>query len=142
MTESDANEERSAQMRLIRSKDTKPELIVRKALHALGYRYRLHAKNLPGHPDLTFARFKKVIYVHGCFWHRHAGCKKNRTPKSKLDYWGPKFAANVARDSRNQKELQEMGWGVLVVWECELKNMEVIMRKIISFLENGNETLL
>jgi len=130
-----SDEKRSTQMRLIRSKDTKPELVIRKALYSLGYRYRLHAKNLPGHPDLAFPGRKKVIYVHGCFWHRHAGCKKNRTPKSKLDYWEPKFAANVERDLRNQQELQEMGWEFLVVWECELKNIEEITEKAINFLE-------
>lgn len=136
MTDKATDEERSAQMRLIRSKDTKPELIIRKALYALGYRYRLHAKNLPGHPDLAFSGRKKVIYVHGCFWHRHPGCKKNRTPKSKLEYWEPKFVANVERDMRNQQELEERGWKFLVVWECELKNLKELTEKIVTFLES------
>ncbi len=139
MTDKATDEERSAQMRLIRSKDTKPELIIRKALYALGYRYRLHAKNLPGHPDLAFPSRKKVIYVHGCFWHRHPGCKKNRTPKSKLEYWEPKFASNIERDLRNQQDLQKMGWQFMVIWECELKNMAELIDRIVTFLECKKE---
>lgn len=125
---------RSAQMRLIRSKDTKPELAVRRALFALGYRYRLHSAKLPGKPDLAFPSRRKAIFIHGCFWHRHPGCKKSRMPKSRLDYWEPKFAANVARDARNQAELRAEGWRFMVVWECELHDIERLTRRIVRFL--------
>lgn len=126
---------RSAQMRLIRSKDTKPELAVRRALFALGYRYRLHAAQLPGKPDMAFPSRRKAIFIHGCFWHRHSGCKKTRTPKTRLEYWEPKFAANVARDARNQAALRAEGWRFLVVWECELLDIERAVRRIVAFLE-------
>lgn len=126
---------RSAQMRLIRSKDTKPELAVRRALFALGYRYRLHSATLPGKPDLAFPGRRKAIFIHGCFWHRHPGCKKTRMPKSRLDYWEPKFAANVARDARNQAELKAEGWRLMVVWECELHDIDRLTRRIVRFLE-------
>lgn len=126
---------RSAQMRLIRSKDTKPELAVRRALFALGYRYRLHSAKLPGKPDLVFPSRRKAIFIHGCFWHRHQGCKKTRMPKTRLDYWEPKFAANVARDTRNQAELRAEGWRFMVVWECELHDIGRLTRRIVRFLE-------
>jgi len=126
---------RSAQMRLIRSKDTKPELIVRRALFALGYRYRLHYANLPGKPDLAFPGRRKAIFIHGCFWHRHPGCKKTRMPKSRLEYWEPKFAANVARDAKNQADLRAMGWQFMVVWECELHDTEHLIRHLEQFLK-------
>lgn len=129
-------EARSAQMRLIKSKDTKPELLVRRALFALGYRYRLHVKGLPGNPDLVFPARKKVIFIHGCFWHRHEGCRKSRVPKSRLDYWIPKFAANVQRDHKNQQDLAHTGWEALVIWECELKNAEAVIARAVSFLES------
>lgn len=122
-------------MRLIRSKDTKPELAVRRALFALGYRYRLHAAQLPGKPDMAFPSRRKAIFIHGCFWHRHSGCKKTRTPKTRLEYWEPKFAANVARDARNQAALRAEGWRFLVVWECELLDIERAVRRIVAFLE-------
>lgn len=126
---------RSEQMRLIRSKDTKPELAVRRALFALGYRYRLHSNKLPGKPDLSFPSRKKALFIHGCFWHRHSGCKKTRTPKTRLDYWNPKFAANVERDARNQAQLRAEGWKFMVVWECELHDIERLTRRIVAFLE-------
>lgn len=126
---------RSAQMRLIRAKDTKPELAVRRALFALGYRYRLHAAKLPGKPDLVFPGRRKAIFIHGCFWHRHSGCKKTRTPKTRLEYWQPKFAANVARDERNQAALRAEGWRFMVVWECELHDLDRLTRRIVRFLE-------
>jgi DNA mismatch endonuclease (patch repair protein) len=134
MTAKSIDVARSEQMRLIRSKDTKPELAVRRALFALGFRYRLHYKKLPGRPDLAFPGKKKAIFIHGCFWHRHPGCGKSRTPKSHLDYWIPKFESNVLRDERNQKELLEAGWKFLVVWECELHNLDETIKKISRFL--------
>ncbi|MCV0381743.1 very short patch repair endonuclease [Nitratireductor sp.] len=125
-------EERSKRMSLIRSSDTTPELAIRRALHALGLRYRLNDKKLPGKPDLVFPRYKHALFVHGCFWHRHAGCKVATTPKSNTDFWLQKFQRNVDRDARVQAELRELGWTVQVVWECELKTPEQIQKVAIS----------
>lgn len=111
--------ERSERMARIRSRDTKPELALRKALHALGLRYRLGSK-LPGKPDLVFPRHKAVVFVHGCFWHRHEGCKVATTPKSNTPFWTEKFERNVSRDQRVARELEAAGWRVFVAWECEL----------------------
>lgn len=118
----------------IRSKDTVPEMVIRRLVHGLGYRYRLHSGKLPGHPDLTFAGRKKVIFVHGCFWHQHEGCRKGRLPKSKLDYWKPKLKENAARDRRNIEKLISLGWNVLVIWECEMKNMDEVKNQVVKFL--------
>lgn len=112
--------ERSARMALIRGKDTVPELALRKAIHALGMRYRLHAKDIPGKPDLVFSRFRTALFVHGCFWHRHEGCKVATTPKSNTDFWVEKFRKNIDRDARTIQALESMGWKVIVVWECEV----------------------
>ncbi len=111
-------------MARIRSKDTKPEMIVRRLVYSMGFRYRLHKQELPGKPDLVFAKRKKVIFLHGCFWHRHdsAGCKNGRLPKSRLDYWLPKLERNAARDAKTTNELNALGWGQLVIWECQVKN--------------------
>ncbi|GJB83451.1 very short patch repair endonuclease [Aeromonas caviae] len=113
--------ERSKRMSRIRDKNTKPELALRKSLHKLGLRYRLHGSDLPGKPDLVFPRYRTVVFVHGCFWHRHAGCSIATTPKSNTSFWLDKFKKNVARDAQVIAELQAMGWTVLIVWECELK---------------------
>src|SRR5437016_10732119 len=108
-------------MSRIRSKDTKPELLVRRLIHTLGYRYRLHRRDLPGVPDLVFPSRRAVIFVHGCFWHRHKRCKGGaRAPKSRLKYWKPKLEGNSVRDARNRKSLLRNGWRVLVIWECQL----------------------
>ncbi|WP_017903184.1 very short patch repair endonuclease [Pseudomonas asplenii] len=112
--------ERSKRMSRIRSKDTRPELILRKILHGLGLRYRLHSASLPGKPDLIFPRYNVVVFVHGCFWHRHAGCKIATTPKSNTPFWLEKFEKNVERDIRVRSQLENLGWRVFVVWECEL----------------------
>ena len=106
-------------MSLIRSKDTKPELLVRKALWAAGYRYRLHAKGLPGKPDLVFAGLSTVVFIHGCYWHAHA-CQKGRIPAQNSRFWPEKFITNKARDKRNSQRLRRAGWSVLTVWECSL----------------------
>lgn len=103
----------------IRGKNTKPEITVRKFLHQKGLRFRLHAK-LPGKPDLTFPKYKTAVFVHGCFWHRHEGCRFSTTPKNNADFWQKKFAANVERDARATAQLEELGWRVLIVWECQL----------------------
>lgn len=120
-------------MSLIRSKDTKPELLLRRQLFARGYRYRLHDKRLPGKPDLIFPKRRKVVFVHGCFWHGHS-CPHGRMPKSKQDYWAPKIAANQERDAAQQQELAQLGWQVMVVWECELKELDRALEKVTAFL--------
>jgi len=113
---------RSAQMRLIRARDTKPELIVRRALHAAGLRFRLHAKDLPGKPDIIFRRRRLAIFVHGCFWHQHPdpSCKRARLPKSRQDFWEPKLNGNRSRDEAVTARLQDEGWRVIEIWECQL----------------------
>src|SRR5687768_2132535 len=107
-------------MARIRSSNTKPEVSLRKALHRLGLRFRLHGRKLPGKPDIVLPRFKTAIFVHGCFWHRHEGCKVANTPKSNTDFWVDKFSRNVARDAKIADELKRLGWRVIVAWECEL----------------------
>lgn len=112
--------ERSDRMSRIRGKDTQPELALRKVLHRLGLRYRLHGAGLPGKPDLVFPRYRTVVFVHGCFWHRHDGCNIATTPKSNTPFWLEKFEKNVARDARVATQLEALGWRVFIVWECEL----------------------
>ncbi|WP_245163669.1 very short patch repair endonuclease [Burkholderia latens] len=129
-------------MSRIKGKNTKPELIVRSLVHRMGYRYRLHRKGLPGRPDLVFAKRRKVIFVHGCFWHRHEGCRLARLPKSRLDFWRPKLDANAKRDKEVELRLAELGWKVLTIWECEVKEGAALASRIRAFLddtENNNE---
>lgn len=128
---------RSERMARVRGKDTKPELIVRRLVHRLGYRYRLHSPDLPGKPDLTFRRKRKVIFVHGCFWHRHDDpeCRLARLPRSRLDFWLPKLEGNYARDQRVMLELENMGWATLVIWECEVKQTASLEARIRGFLD-------
>jgi DNA mismatch endonuclease, patch repair protein len=114
--------ERSARMARIRSGNTMPELFLRKELHRLGLRYRLHRRDLPGKPDLVFPRYKAVVFLHGCFWHRHGGCKIASTPKSNTELWVSKFERNMSRDARVAMELRALGWKVVVAWECEANN--------------------
>jgi DNA mismatch endonuclease, patch repair protein len=132
-------EQRSRLMAGIRSKDTKPEMIVRRLTHALAYRYRLHDRKLPGSPDLVFPSRRKVVFVHGCFWHRHPGCRLAYFPKSNTDFWQTKFDANVQRDQRALKDLRAMGWDVLVIWECETGEADALSSRLIDFLKNKNE---
>lgn len=127
--------ERSERMGRVRSKDTKPELAVRRLVHSLGYRYRLHRTDLPGCPDLVFSSRGKVIFVHGCYWHRHQGCPHTRLPKSRLDFWRPKLEANAVRDATNLKKLRVLGWGVMVIWECQVKKRETLATRIKRFLQ-------
>jgi len=118
--------ERSERMSRIRSKDTSPEVALRRALHALGLRFRIHDKRLPGRPDIVLPRFKTVVLVHGCFWHRHQGCRVATTPKSNTAFWLDKFERNTVRDARNIASLQALGWKVLVAWECELGSLRKV----------------
>ena len=121
-------------MARIGPKDTKPELVVRRLLHGLGYRYRLHRSDLPGTPDICFPARKKVIFVHGCFWHRHDGCPRTTTPKTRTSFWEEKFVQNVARDDRKLADLRRLGWRTLVVWECETENESELAHRLGHFL--------
>ena len=126
--------ERSVLMRLIRSKDTKPELAIRRLIHGMGYRYRLHGKNLPGCPDIVFSTKAKVIFVHGCFWHLHRNCSKCRPPNSRQEYWKAKLDRNAERDKRVRRQLLRIGWHSLVIWECELGDLKRISGRVQKFL--------
>jgi len=117
---------RARMMAGIRGKDTRPELSLRKALHARGFRYRLHDKRLPGRPDLVFPKHRAVCLVHGCFWHRHPGCKYATTPATRTDFWQAKLAGNVARDERHRQQLLQAGWRIAVVWECSLRGKRLM----------------
>lgn len=128
-----SKEERSKRMSLVKGKNTKPELFLRKLVHGLGYRYRLHKKDLPGKPDLVFKSKQKVIFVHGCFWHLHS-CETYNLPKTRKDFWIPKLERNAQRDEQNKQDLKSMGYDILEVWECELKDVEALKSKIIEFL--------
>ena len=122
----------------VRGRDTKPEMVVRRLLHAMGYRYRLQARDLPGRPDIVFRGRRKAILVHGCFWHRHPdpSCKLARLPKTRLDFWLPKLEGNRQRDEANLERLRAMGWRVLLVWECELRDREQLANTLRRFMED------
>jgi len=120
-------------MKAVKSRDTTPERVVRSLLHSLGYRFRLHRQDLPGTPDIVLPGRHSVIFVHGCFWHAH-GCRIGKPPKSRLDYWLPKLKANQNRDLRKRNDLQAAGWRVLVVWQCELRNIEALTATLQLFL--------
>lgn len=137
MTDTITPERRSWNMSRIRSKNTKPEVIVRSLLHKMGYRFRLHRKDLPGTPDIVLPKYKTAILVHGCFWHRHQGCKNCYSPKSRTSFWEKKFNDNTVRDKKNIDALKLLGWRVLLIWECEVKH-DGIGEKINAFLHfNG-----
>lgn len=130
MTDRISEARRSWNMSRIRGKDTKPEIAVRSMLHRLGYRFRLHRNDLPGRPDIVLPSRKTVILVHGCYWHRHPGCRYAYSPKSRVDFWEKKFSENIARDRRNMDELQSIGWRALVVWECELREPDELKKRL------------
>lgn len=127
-------ERRSWLMSRVRSKNTSPEMAVRRVAHALGYRYRLHRRDLPGCPDLVFPSRKAVVFVHGCFWHRHPGCSKASMPKSRVSFWTEKFQRNVVRDRANVTALEQAGWRVLIIWECQTRDPDAIGRGLVAFL--------
>ncbi|WP_281376738.1 very short patch repair endonuclease [Rhizorhapis suberifaciens] len=133
-TDPPVSPQRSALMSRVGPKDTKPEMLVRRTLHRLGYRFRLHQADLHGRPDIVLPRYRTVIFVHGCFWHRHPGCSKASTPKTREDFWQDKFATNIARDRRNEDALRADGWQVLVVWECETRNPVKLDSKVLVAL--------
>ncbi len=130
--------ERSALMARVRSKNTRPELIVRRIVHRLGFRYRLHRRDIPGCPDLAFIRKRKLIFVHGCFWHSHPGCALASMPASRPEYWAPKLERNRVRDEQVLSRLRASGWAVMLVWECETRDTALIADRVISFLADDN----
>ena len=125
---------RSWNMSRIRSRNTAPEVQVRSILHSVGFRFRLHRKDLPGKPDIVLPKREAVVFVHGCFWHRHPGCKNCTTPKTNTDFWQTKFGGNVARDEKNAEALRKAGWKVIVVWECELASPDKLQRRLLRLL--------
>ena len=127
-------EQRRRIMQAVKRRDTGPEMMVRRLLHRLGYRYRLHRKELPGKPDIAFLSRRKAIFVHGCFWHGH-DCPRGRPPKSRLHYWQPKLDGNRERDQRTEAELRSLGWSVLVIWQCETADLEVLAQRLRTFLD-------
>ncbi|TAZ45336.1 DNA mismatch endonuclease Vsr [Rhizobium leguminosarum] len=122
-------------MASVGQRDTKPEMIVRRLLHAMNYRYRLHRKDLPGRPDIVFSSRRKAIFVHGCFWHRHPGCKKASVPTTRADFWADKFARNVERDAEVEQKLHDLGWETFTVWECETSKPQVLGERLRDFLQ-------
>ena len=129
-----SEEHRSWNMSRIRSKNTSPERKLRSLLHALGYRFRLHRRDLPGQPDIVLPRFRAVVFVHGCYWHRHRNCRYAYTPKTRVEFWRSKFDENVERDRQALRSLRELGWRVLVVWECEIPDEKALTRRLRRFL--------
>lgn len=141
MTDSLSAAQRSELMSRIRAKDTRPELAVRRLLHRMGFRFRLHVRNLPGCPDLAFPRLRKVVFVHGCFWHQHPNpeCRMARLPKSREQFWRRKLEGNRRRDLMKQEALLDMGWRFLVIWECELRDIPNLVDKLRMFLVGDEE---
>lgn len=131
---------RSRMMSGIKGKNTKPEMVVRQGLHRAGFRFRLHARELPGKPDLILPKWRAAIFVHGCFWHRHSGCRFATTPATRPDFWSQKFRENVLRDQRNQAALDNQGWRVAIVWECDLRQGSDAMEKLVAWLRAGSPT--
>ena len=129
---------RSRMMAGIRGKDTRPEILLRHAMHARGFRYRLHGPNLPGRPDMVFPRYRAVAFVHGCFWHRHEGCRYATTPATRPEFWAEKFQTNVARDCRNREALREAGWRTAIIWECTLRrSVYEVAEQLSAWLREG-----
>ena len=129
---------RSQIMSRISGKDTKPEILVRSLLHRMGYRFRLHKKELPGKPDITLPKHKKVIFVHGCFWHGHENCPRSKRPSTNVVFWNKKINGTIERDKQNIQNLENLGWETLILWTCEIKNHDVLKRKLTSFMETSN----
>lgn len=131
-------ERRSWNMSRIRGSNTTPELAVRSLLHRMGYRFRLHRRDLPGKPDIVLTKYRTVIFVHGCFWHRHRGCRFSYTPKSRIHFWTRKFQQNVDRDRASTRRLRALGWSVLVIWECQVRKVEPLSKRLNLFLHRAS----
>lgn len=129
-----SRQQRSKNMAAVRGKNTTPELIVRHVLHAMGYRFRLHKKDLPGKPDIVLSKYRTCIFVHGCFWHRHLGCHRSSTPQTNVEFWQKKFDKNVARDKSVATQLERLGWKVIVVWECEIHDQFLLKAKLSKLI--------
>lgn len=139
MADTITSERRSWNMSRIRGRNTGPELRLRSLLHRAGFRFRLHAKTLPGRPDIVLPKYRTAIFVHGCFWHRHSGCRNATTPSTRAEFWQEKFDGNVRRDARNRADLEAAGWTVMTVWECELKtDAEEVVRRLAGELRRGD----
>ncbi len=136
MTDKLSPNDRSANMAKIRAKNTAPEMMVRRLVYSMGFRYRLHVSRLPGKPDLVFPRLKKIIDVRGCFWHQHRGCIDSHVPKSRQEYWAPKLKMNCQRDRNNRRKLRAQGWVVLTIWECELRDLPKVKKQIKTFFRS------
>ena len=129
------SKERSKNMAAIKSKNTNPEIKVRKLLHSMGYRFRLHKKELPGSPDIVLKKYKTVVFVHGCFWHRHKECKYATNPKTREEFWNKKFLSNIERDIKVRERIKAAGWKSIVVWECELKDIQKLKKRLIPLFD-------
>lgn len=139
MVDTISSERRSWNMSRIRGRNTKPELMLRSMLHREGFRFRLHSKNLPGRPDIVLPRYRTVIFVHGCFWHRHEGCRNATMPSTRREFWSEKFDKNKERDIRSREALESAGWKVCVVWECELKsNLETVVNQLSTIIRSND----
>jgi DNA mismatch endonuclease (patch repair protein) len=129
-----SKEDRSRVMSKVKSRDTQPEVIVRSTLHRLGFRFRLHRADLPGKPDIVLPRFRKLIFVNGCFWHQHQGCSRAKRPQTNVDFWNPKLDRNIARDLENNEGLASRSWESLIIWECETRQLDRLVQRLLAFL--------
>lgn len=136
-----SREKRSQIMSRVSGKNTKPELVVRSLLHNMGYRFRLHRNDLPGKPDITLPKYKKIIFVHGCFWHGHIGCQRAKRPTTNMNFWNEKLNKTIERDEITVNNLKQLGWDVLTVWTCEVKDTEKLGNKLLSFIEAHKEEI-
>lgn len=133
-------EKRSNIMSRVKGRDTGPEKVIRSILHAMGYRFRLHEKRLPGKPDIVLPRHQRVVLVHGCFWHGHQGCNRSKRPKSNVDFWNRKIDGNIRRDVENQEKLRTAGWKILTVWQCQIRDRERLQNRLRDFMEDDRNS--
>lgn len=134
MTDVFSREKRSWLMGRVKGRDTKPEMLVRSIIHRMGFRFRLHRKDLPGKPDIVLPKYKKAVFIHGCFWHGHKNCPRAARPTSNIDFWNRKIDGNIKRDANAQKELKAMSWKILVVWQCQIRDIEALQKRLEGFL--------
>ena len=138
MVDKFSRKKRSSIMSRVKGKDTQPEKAVRTILHRMGYRFRLYRSDLPGKPDIVLSKHKKIIFVHGCFWHGHKGCERAGRPSTNVEFWNQKLSANIKRDSQSVRDLRKQGWKVLIVWACQIRNADRLHRTLTSFLERSD----